>query len=55
MITDLVVHRNVGLIATDKQFVLLIKGEIHGPFNVEDWKEIANVLKNKEEKENDPN
>lgn len=45
MIKDLVVSGNIGLLRTEKQFVLLINDEMYGPFKNKDWKKIVRILK----------
>lgn len=39
---------NLGVLRTDKQFVLVIKGEIHGPFKNEHVETIIKLLKTEE-------
>jgi hypothetical protein len=44
MIKDLIVNGEIGFLATEKQFVLLIEGNIYGPFHNKDWKRVVKTL-----------
>lgn len=45
MITNLNLKDNVGIITTNKHFVLLVDNGIYGPFNNEDWKQVYGLIK----------
>lgn len=44
MIKDLIVNGEVGFLATEKQFVFLIEGNIYGSFYNKDWKRVVKTL-----------
>lgn len=45
MITNLVTRGDIGFMSTNRQFVLIIKGDIIGPFNNKSYKKIIEQLK----------
>ncbi|MEF2293112.1 hypothetical protein [Virgibacillus dokdonensis] len=45
MIKNMVVYGEFGFLATEKQFVFLIEGNIYGPFHNKDWKRIVKTLR----------
>lgn len=53
MITDLVINKDLGLLVTNNQFVLIIKDNIYGPFQNRNYKKVINALKIKEENDNE--